>query len=144
VKGLRRQRALVLLAGGVLAVSAWAALTPVRSASRDEIFEIPMGTFARRMSGDPVEILPNQIRLTLGVRDVLVLKNLDEVPQIFGPTLMMPGQSFRLPFAVASSYQFACTAHASGQMTIVVESFPATPWARLRWHVRELLRHEPG
>ena len=144
MKGRLRRWALVLLAGGALGLSAWAALTPVRSASRDEIFEIPMGTFARRMSGDPVEILPDRIRLTLGLRDVLVLKNLDEVPQIFGPTLMMPGQSFRLPFAVASSYQFACTAHASGQMTILVESFPATPWARLRWRVRELWRHEQG
>jgi hypothetical protein len=65
---------------------------------------------------------------------------LDDVPQIFGPTLMMPGQSFRLPFALASSYQFACTAHASGQMTILVEPFPETPWARLRWRIRELLK----
>ena len=103
--------------------------------SREEIFEIPKGTWARRMSGDPVEILPHEIRLTLGVRDVLVLENQDDVPQIFGPTLMMPGQSFRLPFDVASEYQFACTAHASGQMTVIVEPFPATPWARLRWRV---------
>ena len=142
MKGLVRQWALLLLAGAALVLGAWAALTPIRSASRDEIFEIPMGTFARRMSGDEIEILPDEIHLTLGVRDVLVLKNLDEVPQIFGPTLMMPAQSFRLPFAVASSYQFACTAHASGQMTILVEPFPATAWARLRWRVRELLRHE--
>ena len=72
----------------------------------------------------------------LGVRDVLLLRNLDDVPQTFGPTLMMPGQSFRLPFEVASSYQFACTAHASGQMTVVVEANPETPWARLRWRAR--------
>ena len=90
---------------------AWAALAPVQFASRDEVFEIPKGTWARRMSGDKVEILPSQIRLTLGVHDVLLLRNLDDVPQVFGPTLMMPGQSFRLPFEVASSYQFACTAH---------------------------------
>ena len=62
------------------------------------------------------------------------------VRRIFGPTLMMPGQSFRLPFALASSYQFACTAHASGQMTVIVEPFPSTPWARLRWRVRELAK----
>jgi len=92
------------------------------------------------MAGDRIEILPNEIRLTLGVSDILVLKNLDDVPQIFGPTLMMPGQSFRLSFALASRYQFACTAHASGQMIILVEPFPATPWARLRWRVQELLR----
>ena len=133
-------RALILAAICALGLAASAALLPIRSASRDEVFEIPQGTWARRMAGDRLEILPDEIRLTLGVRDVLVLKNLDDVPQIFGPTLMMPGQSFRLPFAVASSYQFTCTAHASGQMTIVVEPFPATPWARLRWRVRDLLR----
>jgi hypothetical protein len=92
------------------------------------------------MAGDRVEILPSEIRLTLGLRDVLLLRNLDDVPQTFGPTLMMPGQSLRLPFALASSYHFACTAHVSGQMTVVVEEFPATPWARLRWRVRELLQ----
>lgn len=138
MRGRLRRWALLLLAVSALGLTGWAALAPVRSASRDRIFEIPKGTFARRMSGDKVEILPDQIELTLGVRDVLVLKNSDEVPQIFGPTLMMPGQSFRLPFAVASSYQFACTAHASGQMTILVEPFPDTLWARLRWRVREL------
>ena len=134
----RRHRGWMPIAGAALGVIAWAALTPIPSASRDEVFEIPQGTWARRMAGDQIEILPAEIRLTLGLRDVLVLKNLDDVPQIFGPTLMMPGQSFRLPFALASSYQFACTAHASGQMTIIVEPFPSTPWARLLWRVREL------
>ena len=102
-------------------------LVPIETTSRDQIFEIPKGTWARRMSGDKVEILPDHIRLTLGLRDILVLRNQDDVPQIFGPTLMMPGQSFRLPFERAAEYQFACTAHASGQMTIVVEPDPATP-----------------
>ena len=120
----------VALAAGVVA---WAALTPVTSADRDELFVIPKGTWARRMAGDKVVILPNVVRLTLGVKDVLVLKNDDEVPQVFGPTLMMPGQSFRLPFEVASSYQFACTAHASGQMTVTVAEGPAIGWERLRW-----------
>jgi hypothetical protein len=131
-----------LLAGCALGAALWAGLTPLRSASRDALFEIPKGTWARRMAGDPIEILPDEIRLTLGLRDVLVLRNLDDVPQIFGPTLMMPGQSFRLPFAHASSYQFDCTAHASGRMTVTVEPFPATPWARIRWRVQDLLRRE--
>ena len=130
---------LLVLVAGVGATLAWAGSTPVVSASRDSIFEIPKGTWARRMSGDKVEILPDHIRLTLGVRDILVLRNRDDVPQIFGPTLMMPGQSFRLPFEQAAEYQFACTAHASGQMTIIVEPNPATPRARFRWRTRELL-----
>jgi len=127
-------------AAAVLALSLWASLTPVAVGSRDEIFEIPKGTWARRMAGDKVEILPSTIRLTLGIRDILVLVNRDDVPQIFGPVLMMPGQSFRLPFGVASRYQFACTAHASGQMTVIVDEMPATPWARLLWRMGTLLR----
>jgi hypothetical protein len=139
VIALRKYRSVTLAAAALaLGPIAWAALAPIEPGSRDELFEIPNGTWARRMAGDPVEILPSEIVLTLGVRDVLVLRNLDEVPQIFGPTLMMPGQSFRLPFALASSYQFDCTAHASGQMTVIVEEFPASPWARLRYRVREL------
>ncbi|HEU4779200.1 MAG TPA: hypothetical protein VFS58_04885 [Steroidobacteraceae bacterium] len=111
----------------------WAGFAPVSVPSRDELFEIPKGTYARRMAGDKVEILPSQIRLTLGLNDVLLLRNLDDVPQVFGPTIMMPGQSFRLPFEKASSYDFACTAHASGQMTVLVEPYPAMPWSKIRW-----------
>src|SRR6266704_667950 len=126
----------ILLVSIALGAAAWAALTPIRSESRDVIFEIPKGTWARRMAGNKIEILPSTIRLTLGLKDILVLKNMDDVPQIFGPTLMMPGQSFRLPFAVASDYQFACTAHASGQMTVIGEPVPETAWARNGWRVR--------
>jgi hypothetical protein len=139
-----RSRSLTLLgiAAGVVAAFTWIGLAPVQTPSRDQIFEIPKGTWARRMSGDQVRILPDHIRLTLGLRDILVLRNHDDVPQIFGPTLMMPGQSFRLPFERAAEYQFACTAHASGQMTIIVEPNPTTPWARILWRGRELL--QPG
>lgn len=91
------------------------------------------------MAGDPVDILPSRIRLTLGINDVLLLRNLDSVPQTFGPTLLMPGQSFRLPFEVASEYQFACSAHSSGQMTIIVDPFPASPAARLGWRAKQLI-----
>jgi hypothetical protein len=127
-----------LMALPLLVLPGWAAFAPIQTDSREALFEIPAGTWAARMSGDPVEILPGTIRLTLGVSDVLVLTNLDDVPQMFGPTLMMPGQSFRLPFTRASTYTFACTAHASGQMEIVVDPFPARPWSRLWWRVRTL------
>ena len=127
--------------GGLLGVVAWAALAPVHFASRQEVFEIPKGTWARRMAGDKVEILPRRIDLTLGVHDVLLLRNHDDVPQTFGPTLMMPGQSFSLPFEVASTYSFACTAHASGQMLIVVSQEPVTFWGRLGWRAARAWNH---
>jgi hypothetical protein len=142
VQVVRRNWLLILIAGGVLGVITWAALAPISFASRDQIFEIPKGTWARRMAGNNIEILPSEIHLTLGIRNILVLRNLDDVPQVFGPALMMPGQSFRLPFEVASSYQFACTAHASGQMTVIVAPMPASPWARLRWRVNALVTQE--
>jgi hypothetical protein len=137
----KRQRvAMAIVTIATLGAVAWAAFTPVTFVSREETFEIPKGTWARRMAGNKVEILPSQVFLTIGIRDVLLLKNMDDVPQIFGPTLMMPGQSFRLPFEVASSYQFACTAHASGQMTVVVDEQPDTPWRRLTWRTRRIFR----
>ena len=140
MNALRRPAFLGVIAVCTLGATAWAGFAPIRLPPREALFEIPQGTWARRMSGTKIEILPAEIRLTLGLRDVLLLRNRDDVPQIFGPTLIMPGQSLRLPFAVASSYTFACTAHLSGQMTIIVDPWPASPLARIRWRVRELLR----
>jgi hypothetical protein len=126
------------LAAAALGVAAWAGFAPLAVDSRDEPFVIPKGTWARRMAGDKVEVLPPRIELTLGLNDTLLLRNLDDVPQQFGPVLVMPGQSFRLPFELASTYGFDCTAHASGQMTIVVAPAPATPWERIRWRWNRL------
>jgi hypothetical protein len=135
---LRRYRIVVAAAVVLLGAAGWAALAPITTPSRDWLFEIPKGTWARRMAGNKVDILPPDIRLTLGVTDILVLKNLDDVPQVFGSILLMPGQSFRLPFEMAASYQFACTAHVSGQMTITVQPKPLSPWARLWWRAQNL------
>ena len=118
----------------------WAALAPIETASHDALFEIPRGTSARRMAGERLDILPQTIRLTLGLNDVLVLRNADDVPHIFGPTLIMPGQSFRLPFEQASTYSFMCTAHANGQLNIIVEPAPAAGWGRLSWRWRRLTK----
>ncbi len=124
----------------VVVALAWAALAPVEPASRDQLFEIPKGTFARRMAGEKLEILPETIHLTLGLNDVLLLRNLDDVPQVFGPALIMPGQSFRLPFEVASTYSFACTAHAKGSMNVVVDPPLVRGWPTLRWRARHLMQ----
>jgi hypothetical protein len=137
----RRNRWIVFPTIVLAGTLGWAGFAPIHVASRDELFEIPKGTYARRMAGDKVEILPAKIRLTLGLNDVLLLRNLDDVPQVFGPTIMMPGQQFRLPFEKASSYNFACTAHASGQMTIEVEDEPVMPWSKIHWRARQWLEH---
>jgi hypothetical protein len=139
---LRRRICIAALASAFTALAAtlWAALSPITLPTRDELFEIPAGTYARRMAGDKVDILPDTIRLALGANDVLLLRNLDAVPQVFGPVLIMPGQSFRLPFETASTYSFACTAHASGQMSVVVDPAPTPGWPALRWRLLRLQR----
>ena len=123
----------VALVVALLGLGVWMAWAPLQLATRDELFEVPPGTYARRMAGDKVEVLPDRIDLTLGLNDVLLLRNNDEVPQQFGPVVIMPGQSFRLPFEVASTYSFACSAHASGQLAIVVAPTPEAGWQRARW-----------
>jgi hypothetical protein len=136
---MSRNKVWWLAALPLLLALAWAGFAPIRPATRDALFEIPDGTFARRRAGDLVDILPSRITLTLGVDDVLLLRNLDAVPQQFGPTILMPGQSFRLPFSVASENRFECSAHSSGQMLVVVEPEPVWPWQKIRWRVRHWL-----
>ena len=139
-----RQRGFWVVMGAILAPVVFAAMWPVTFDSREELFEIPKGTWARRMAGEKREILPSTIYLTLGIRDVLMLKNSDDVPQMFGPTLLMPGQTLRLPFTRPSENHFACTAHASGHLVVSVEAAPFWPWSRLSWRVRRMLRSLSG
>jgi hypothetical protein len=116
------------------AVISAATLVPVKYDSKDALFEIPKGTWARRMAGNKLDILPAEIHMIAGTN--LVLRNLDTVPQIFGPTLIMPDQALRLPFESPAEYQFACTAHVNGQLSVVVTEAPTSALARLRWHAR--------
>lgn len=137
----RRSGWLVAALAPLIAAVAWTGFAPIQRDTREELFEIPHGTYARRRAGDLVDILPSSITLTLGVNDVLLLRNRDEVPQQFGPTILMPGQSFRLPFEVASENRFDCTAHSSGQMVVIVEEEPVWPWQKIRWRLRHWLKN---
>lgn len=119
-----------------LGVPGWAALAPVPAEPGEKLFAIPAGTSQQRLAGKDLEILPQTIRL--GVNDILALRNDDTAPHIFGPTLIMPGQTFRLPFTQAATYSFLCTAHADGQLNIVVEPAPGAGWERFYWRWRRL------
>ena len=122
----------------LLGALGWAAFAPIAVASRDALYEIPRDTYAHRAAGEKVDIFPQTIRLTLGLNDVLVLRNADSVPHIFGPALIMPGQSFRLPFETASTYSFECTAHPHGGLHVIVEPGPSPGLRRLLWRWRTL------
>jgi len=135
---MKKRIGIALLVATLAAALSWAAFAPIELPSRESVFEIPKGTWERRMKGDKTSTLPERVVLMLGVRDVLLLRNRDTVPQMFGPVLIMPGQDFRLPFGQAGEHPFDCTAHASGTMTVVVIDAPAAGLPRLRWRLRSL------
>jgi hypothetical protein len=135
---LHRRPVAWALAALLLAL-AWAALAPLRYATREQLLEVPQGTATRRVAGGEGAMLPSELRLTLGVQDVLLLRNSDSVPQTFGPVRLMPGQEFRLPFEQGGEYQLASTAHAKGQMTVSVVAMPDPGSERLRWRLAALI-----
>jgi hypothetical protein len=128
------------LTAGVLALLLWGAFAPLHRASREQLFEIPDGAGRHGMQGRQAAPLPASVTLTLGVQDVLLLRNRDRAPLVFGPVRVMPGQDFRLPFEQAGDFQFNCSAQAGGRMTVSVVPQPDPGWERLRWRAAELVR----
>lgn len=129
---------LLLLIGMVVLL--WAALAPIGARERTLLLEIPEGAAARRQAGNVAGALPHTVRLTLGVRDVLHVKNRDSAPHYLGAILVKPGKELRLPFEQSASEVFTSSAHAGGKLTVLVEPWPDPGTARLRWRWREGVR----
>ena len=131
---LRERRLACTLAAALLLMLLWGALAPLRDPSHERVFVFPGSAVA---PGEPRRVLalPRELRLTLGVQDVLLLRNLDRVPQVFGPVQLAPGQEFRLPFEQAGDYVFACPAVAGGRLLVRVVRLPDPGWERLRWRL---------
>lgn len=119
---------LVLIAGGL-------ALVPLSAGSRELVYVIPPGTLAATKTGKPLELLPAEIHLTLGVRDVLVLTNDDTAVHYVGPIVLASRQTYRIPFRRAGRFQYACSVHVAGRLTIVVTPEPPMGLERLRWRL---------
>lgn len=125
------------LAPGVLLLALlWAALAPLRGASQEALFEVPPQAHARRAHGERLLLVPSELRLTLGVRAVLLLRNRDSVPLVFGPLQVRPGQEFRLPFEQAGSFRYACPLLPGGELVVTVVPQPDPGWERLRWRLQ--------
>jgi hypothetical protein len=139
--GVRRRSwwSIGAVAAGLALAAGWAAFAPLPAGPREVVYVIPRGTAARIAAGEPVATFPRRMRFTIGVRDRLVITNGDDQPQGFGPVLLAPGQTYRVPFTAPATFDFACSAHEEGQLTIVVEREPVPGWPRLRWRVASLL-----
>ena len=119
------------LAAAVALLLLWAALAPLAYPTRERAFDFPRG--AARLSQ-----VPSEVRLALGVRDVLLLRNRDIAPHVFGQVLVLPGHAFRLPFEQAGDYVYACDAAPGHAVTVRVGDHPDPGWARLGWRLRAL------
>ena len=113
----------------LVAVLLWAALAPLRYPTRERTLVFPPG-------GAGATPVPPEVRLTLGVRDVLLLRNRDATPHVFGQVLVLPGHVFRLPFEQAGDYVYACDAAPGQAVTVRVANQPDPGWARLGWRLR--------
>jgi hypothetical protein len=125
----------VWLAGALLILLLWACLSPLRYPSRDKLLELG--------GASPV---PAAVRLTLGVQDVLLLRNSSRMPQVFGQLRVLPGHTFRLPFEQVGSEDFACSTHPRGIVRVDVLAPPDPGVARLRWRIDQMvdaMRHLP-
>ena len=118
---------LALIAGG------WAALAPLPTLPKERVIVIPRG--ASELGPQP---FPSDIRLTLGLQDVLVLRNEDDHAQLVGGIPVAAGQSLSLPFHRAQTFQLACSAHPSGQLKISVSARPEPGLDRLWWRLNRL------
>ena len=143
----RRYSPLWALAACVLLALLLGALAPLRYPSHERLFEIPPDALgAGRQPAARRVALPRVLTLTLGVQDVLLLRNRDRVGHVFGPLQLRPGQDFRLPFEQPGNYVYACPAVAGGELLVRVVRSPDPGWERLRWRVAGLvqsLRHLP-
>ena len=122
-----------VLAFVALAVGTWAALAPLPALPKERIIVIPRGASARGP-----QPFPSDIQLTLGLQDVLVLKNEDDRPQLVGGIEVGAGQSLSIPFYRVQEFRLACSAHPSGQLRISVSAKPTTELDRLWWRLKRL------
>jgi len=128
--GLGALAVLALVAGG------WAALAPLPTLPKERVIVIPRGATERGP-----QPFPSDIRLTLGLQDVLVLRNEDDHAQLVGGIPVAAGQSLSLPFHQAKTFQLACSAHPSGQLKITVSARPERGLDRLWWRLGRLRSH---
>lgn len=133
---LRRVRWGALLT--VLALLAWAALAPLRYPTRERNLDFPHGAALLAGQHAASGLVPSAVRLTLGVRDVLLLRNRDVAPHMFGQVSVLPGHLLRLPFEQTGDFVFACDVAPEHAVTVYVIAHPAPGWARLRWRLAAL------
>lgn len=127
---------ILILAGAALvglAAAGWASLAPLPPLPKERVIVIPKGATSQTS-----QQFPSHIFLTLGLQDVLVLKNEDDKAQLIGGIEVSAGQSLSIPFSRVQDFQLSCSAHPSGQLKISVSDKPGVGLGRLWWRLERL------
>lgn len=128
---LKRHWPLTALAGLCGLALLLGMLAPLRGGSHELLLAFP-STAGGELA------LPAEIRLTRGVRDVLLLRNDGRAPVVFGPLKIGPGRELRLPFGEAGLYTYTCPPVAGKVVRVRVVDAPGPGWGRLRWRLDDL------
>lgn len=120
---LLRHWPLAALGIALLLVLLWGMLAPLRGASHELLLEV--------RGPDS----PSAVRLTLGVQDVLLLRNATGKALVFGPVQLAPGGEFRLPVEEAGRQDIPCPALRGGALRLRVVPMPDPGLERLRWRL---------
>ncbi len=88
------------------------------ASAADYAYVIPDGTAARISSGEPVEILPAQLDVSVG--EVIQIVNEDKEGHFVGIFYVGAGETVTQRFASAGEFIGQCSVHPSGQLTLTV------------------------
>jgi len=122
---LKESKPKLFLAAGLLLVAVIWLTGLQRESARQLTYVIPAGTAQKIESGQPGVIFPDEIVLTVGVRDTIVIENQDDTVHTFGPFVIGPHATLTKRFENPQVVAAACTFHQDQQMRLVVL---AAPW----------------
>ncbi|MEM8514434.1 hypothetical protein RCH14_003779 [Massilia sp. MP_M2] len=137
---LLRHLPLTMLAAALGLSVLWSILAPIKGGSHQLLLAFPPGVTVSGMA------VPDEIRLTRGVQDVLLLRNSDRVPIVFGPLKLAPGRDVRLPFGEEGVFEYVCPPVLGKVVRVRVVAAPGPGWGRLVWRLgslRQWVRYLP-
>lgn len=100
--------------GGTLQVSAAA---DADAATYEYV--IPSGAGEALDAGEPLEILPGELTVTVG--ETIRIVNDDARGHTVGPFFVGAGETLTQEFAAPGEFEGVCTVHPSGELVLVVE-----------------------
>lgn len=86
--------------------------------SYDYDYKIPLGTGERFDAGDPIEIIPATLEVSVG--EVLRIVNHDERDHLIGPFFVGAGETLVQRFSAEGEFEGLCTVHPSGEFVLKV------------------------